>query len=99
PHTTTARRKATRPQVARAKRRFTIGPGPYQRASVTAMLPMPSAERVPLGTVRKSPMSLARLRGETVDARLWTPVEQVESQALTQLRNIASLPWVAHVAV
>jgi tRNA-splicing ligase RtcB len=44
-------------------------------------------------------MSLARLRGETVDARLWTPVEEVESQALTQLRNIASLPWVAHVAV
>ena len=44
-------------------------------------------------------MSLARLRGETVDARLWTPVEQVESSALTQLRNIASLPWVAHVAV
>ena len=44
-------------------------------------------------------MSLARLRGETVDVRLWTPVDQVESQALTQLRNIASLPWVAHVAV
>ena len=44
-------------------------------------------------------MSLARLRGETVDALLWTPVDQVESQALTQLRNIASLPWVAHVAV
>jgi len=44
-------------------------------------------------------MSLSRLRGETVDARLWIPVEEVESQALTQLRNIASLPWVAHVAV
>jgi len=44
-------------------------------------------------------MSLARLRGQTVDARLWTPVEQIEPQALTQLRNIASLPWVAHVAV
>ena len=44
-------------------------------------------------------MSLARLRGETVDARLWVPVDEVESQALTQLRNIASLPWVAHVAV
>jgi tRNA-splicing ligase RtcB len=44
-------------------------------------------------------LSLARLRGQTVDARLWTPVEQIESQALTQLRNIASLPWVAHVAV
>jgi len=44
-------------------------------------------------------VSIARLRGQTVDARLWTPVEQIESQALTQLRNIASLPWVAHVAV
>jgi tRNA-splicing ligase RtcB (3'-phosphate/5'-hydroxy nucleic acid ligase) len=44
-------------------------------------------------------MSLARLRGQTVDVRLWPPVDQVESQALTQLRNIASLPWVAHVAV
>src|SRR5262244_2179901 len=44
-------------------------------------------------------MSLARLRGEQVDVRLWTPVEEVESQALTQLRNIAGLPWVAHVAV
>src|SRR5215470_8418128 len=44
-------------------------------------------------------MSLARLRGQTVDARLWIPVDQVESQALTQLRNMASLPWVAHVAV
>ena len=44
-------------------------------------------------------MSLARLRGAKVDVRLWTPVEEVESQALTQLRNIAGLPWVAHVAV
>src|SRR5215468_11206732 len=43
-------------------------------------------------------MSHARLRGQTVDVRLWTPVDEVESQALTQLRNIASLPWVAHVA-
>ncbi len=34
-----------------------------------------------------------------MDARLWIPVEQVESQALSQLRNIASLPWVAHVVV
>src|SRR5215468_8382564 len=44
-------------------------------------------------------MSLARLRGGQVDVRLWAPVEEVESQALTQLRNIAGLPWVAHVAV
>ena len=34
-----------------------------------------------------------------MDVRLWTPMEEVESKALTQLRNIASLPWVAHVAV
>ena len=46
----------------------------------------------------RPPSSLARLRGQTVDVRLWTPVEEVESQALTQLSNIASLPWVAHVA-
>lgn len=30
---------------------------------------------------------------------LWTDVKGVESDALTQLRNIASLPWVAHMAV
>lgn len=42
---------------------------------------------------------ISTLKGKTVDARLWVPVEEVESQALDQLRNIASLPWVAHVAV
>lgn len=32
--------------------------------------------------------------------KLWTPVEQVESSALDQLKNIAKLPWVfKHVAV
>ncbi len=44
-------------------------------------------------------MSLATLKGGTVDAKLWLPREEVESAALDQLRNIASLPWVAHVAV
>lgn len=43
-------------------------------------------------------MSYSILKGKTVDARLWLPIEEVESQALDQLRNIASLPWVAHVA-
>lgn len=41
----------------------------------------------------------SELKGKTVNAKLWLPVESVESSALTQLRNIASLPWVAHVAV
>jgi len=32
--------------------------------------------------------------------KLWTPVHEVESQALDQLKNIANLPWVfKHVAV
>lgn len=42
---------------------------------------------------------IASLKGSTVDARLWARTEDVESQALTQIRNIASLPWVRHVAV
>lgn len=44
-------------------------------------------------------MSIARLQGESVRARLWIPAEEVEAKALQQLKNIASLPWVAHVAV
>src|SRR5579863_431773 len=44
-------------------------------------------------------MSISKLKGATVEAHLWAKVEEVESQALDQLRNIASLPWVAHVAV
>jgi len=44
-------------------------------------------------------VSISVLKGGTVDARLWVPREEVESAALDQLRNIASLPWVAHVAV
>jgi tRNA-splicing ligase RtcB len=44
-------------------------------------------------------MAISELKGAVVTAKLWARVEEVESQALTQLRNIASLPWVAHVAV
>jgi tRNA-splicing ligase RtcB (3'-phosphate/5'-hydroxy nucleic acid ligase) len=44
-------------------------------------------------------MSHARLRGATVDARLWLPAGDVEPQAMNQLRNIASLPWVVHLGV
>lgn len=36
------------------------------------------------------------LKGKTVDALIWTDINGVESQALDQLRNIASLPWVFH---
>lgn len=30
---------------------------------------------------------------------LWAPINEIESQALDQLRNIASLPWIAKLAV
>src|SRR5437879_6206282 len=41
-------------------------------------------------------MKYSELKGSTVNAWLWTPIEEVESAALTQLRNVASLPWVFH---
>ncbi len=41
-------------------------------------------------------MALSILKGKTVDVHLWTPIEEVESEALTQLKNIAALPWVFH---
>jgi tRNA-splicing ligase RtcB len=44
-------------------------------------------------------MSYETLKGGRVDIKVWTQIEGVESQALDQLRNIASLPWVVHVSV
>lgn len=41
-------------------------------------------------------MIYSTLPGKTVEAWLWTPIEGIEASALDQLRNIASLPWVAH---
>lgn len=41
-------------------------------------------------------MIFDRLKGSQVEAWLWTPIDGVESVALDQLRNVASLPWVFH---
>src|SRR3954453_20045020 len=41
-------------------------------------------------------MSLAQIKGQKVDIRLWTRPHEVEAVALDQLRNISSLPWVFH---
>jgi tRNA-splicing ligase RtcB len=41
-------------------------------------------------------MAMSELQGKQVNVKLWAPVHEVESQALDQLRNIASLPWVFH---
>jgi tRNA-splicing ligase RtcB len=34
------------------------------------------------------------IKGNTVPVKIWSSLETVESQALAQLRTIASLPWV-----
>jgi tRNA-splicing ligase RtcB len=40
------------------------------------------------------------LKGKNVPIKMWARVEEVESAALTQLKNIAALPWCfSHVAV
>lgn len=36
------------------------------------------------------------IKGATVPVKIWSRLEDVESKALSQLRNIASLPWVYH---
>jgi tRNA-splicing ligase RtcB len=45
-------------------------------------------------------MSISQLKGNNVPIKLWTRIEDVESAALTQLKNISSLPWCfSHIAV
>jgi tRNA-splicing ligase RtcB (3'-phosphate/5'-hydroxy nucleic acid ligase) len=45
-------------------------------------------------------MPIATLESGHVPLKLWTPIDEVESAALAQLENIASLPWCwSHVAV
>ena len=41
-------------------------------------------------------MSISKVKGKNVDVHLWSPVEEVESSALDQLKNIAALPWTFH---
>ncbi|HWO63633.1 MAG TPA: RtcB family protein [Umezawaea sp.] len=45
-------------------------------------------------------MAPITIPGDGVDIRLWTRPEEVEEQAMRQLRNISALPWaVKHIAV
>jgi len=41
-------------------------------------------------------MPISELKSKNVPIKLWTPIHEVESQALDQLKNIGSLPWVFH---
>src|SRR5262252_9682483 len=41
-------------------------------------------------------MSASTLNGRNVPIKLWAPVHEVDSRVITQLKNVASLPWIAH---
>jgi len=42
-------------------------------------------------------MALAEMNGQRIPIKLWAPLQEVESEALTQLRNVANLPWAQYV--
>lgn len=44
-------------------------------------------------------MCKSKLNGKVVDVNLWIDIDDVESEAIKQLQNIASLPWAYHIAV
>lgn len=39
------------------------------------------------------------ISGSVITAKIWAPVNEIESEALDQIRRVSSLPWVAHVAL
>ena len=41
-------------------------------------------------------MSFSTINGRNVPIRLWAPIEEVDSNVIAQLKNVAALPWVAH---
>jgi tRNA-splicing ligase RtcB len=41
-------------------------------------------------------MPFSTINGRNVPIKLWAPLEEVDSKVIAQLKNVASLPWVAH---
>src|SRR5690242_8196763 len=41
-------------------------------------------------------MPFTTINGRNVPIRLWAPPHEVDSRVITQLKNVAALPWVAH---
>ena len=41
-------------------------------------------------------MPFITVKGDRVPIKMWARIDEVDSNALTQLKNIARLPWVAH---
>ena len=44
-------------------------------------------------------MHLSEIKGSSVTAKIWSPVNEVESGVLDQVRNVSSLPWVRYVSI
>jgi tRNA-splicing ligase RtcB len=41
-------------------------------------------------------MPFTTLNGDNVPIRVWAPIHEVDSRVITQLKNVAALPWVVH---
>src|SRR5689334_15236709 len=41
-------------------------------------------------------MPFTKINGRNVPIHLWAPQSEVDSRVIAQLKNVASLPWVAH---
>jgi tRNA-splicing ligase RtcB len=41
-------------------------------------------------------MPFSTINGRNVPIRVWAPLQEVDTQVIAQLKNVASLPWVAH---
>ena len=41
-------------------------------------------------------MPAITIKGRNVPIQIWAPLEEVDTQVITQLKNVAALPWVAH---
>jgi tRNA-splicing ligase RtcB len=41
-------------------------------------------------------MAFSTINGRNVPIKVWAPLEEVDAQVITQLKNVAALPWVAH---
>ncbi|WP_040688130.1 RtcB family protein, partial [Nocardiopsis lucentensis] len=44
-------------------------------------------------------MSYTEVAGERVPIRMWADPDQVEAQAMDQLRNVTRMPWIHGLAV
>ena len=41
-------------------------------------------------------MPFSTINGRNVPIKIWSPVHEIDSKVVAQLKNVASLPWVAH---